>query len=134
MQAAADAALQADTFDALDGFVNGGGFNKARYEDQLRFAYDLTRTGTPEVKAAAEAAVRGDRAGLNEFVTIESSRRAAADAQRATNDGYNNGLLQKAFSAAQSAAKAQQSYFAARGDAVKANQYATEAASWAGKA
>lgn len=138
VQAAADAALQADTFDALDGFINGGGFDKARYEDQLRFAYDLTRTGTPEVKAAAEAAVRGDRAGLNEFVTIESSRRAAADAQRATHDGYINGLLQKGFSAAQSAAqsaaKAQQSYFAARGDAVKANQYATEAASWAGKA
>lgn len=138
VQAAADAALQADTFDALDGFVNGGGFDKARYEDQLRFAYDLTRTGTPEVKAAAEAAVRGDRAGLNEFVTIESSRRAAADAQRATHDSYINGLLQKGFSAAQSAAqsaaKAQQSYFAARGDAVKANQYATEAATWAGKA
>lgn len=138
VQSAADAALQANSYDALEVFVHGGGFEKARYEDQLRFAYDLSRTGTPEVKAAAEAAVLGDRDGLNEFATIESSRRAAADAQRIAHDGHINGLLQRGFfaaqSAAQSAAKAQQSYFAARGDAVKANQYATEASTWAGKA
>ncbi|AKK03957.1 ALF repeat-containing protein [Corynebacterium epidermidicanis] len=138
VQAAADKALQANTYDALDTFVNGGGFDKARYEDQLRTAYDLASTGTPEVKAAAEAAVLGDRAGLDEFISIEMYRRGAADAQRSTHDGHINALLQRGFAAAQraaeSASSAQRSYFAARGDAVQATKYAQEAASWSGKA
>lgn len=138
VQTAADAALQANTYDALDSFVNGGGFDRARYEDQLRLAYDLASTGTPEVKAAAEAAVLGDRAGLDEFVQIEMYRRGAADAQRATHDGHINALLQRGYAAAQraaeSASNAQQSYFAAQGDAAQATKYAQEAESWAGKA
>lgn len=138
VQTAADNALRTNTYDALHEFVYGGGFDKARYEDQLRLAYDLASTGTPEVKAAAEAAVLGDREGLDEFVSIEMYRCGAADAQRATHDEHINALLQRGFAAAQraaeSASKAQQSYYAAQGDAVRAANYAQEAASWAGRA
>lgn len=122
VQTAADNALRTNTYDALHEFVYGGGFDKARYEDQLRLAYDLASTGTPEVKAAAEAAVLGDREGLDEFVSIEMYRREAADAQRATHDEHINALLQRGFAAAQraaeSASKAQQSYYAAQADAL----------------
>ncbi|WP_186276852.1 HNH endonuclease [Corynebacterium anserum] len=135
---AADAALRTNTFDVLDGFVNGGGYERALYEDQLRQAYELTRTGTPEVKAAAQAAVAGDREGLAEFIAIEAKRRAAADAQRTTHDEYIDGLLERGYQAAhdasRNAAEAQRSYFAARGDAQTAVRYAEEAAGWAGKA
>lgn len=122
VQTAADNALRTNTYDALHEFVYGGGFDKARYEDQLRLAYDLASTGTPEVKAAAEAAVLGDREGLDEFVSIEMYRCGAADAQRATHDEHINALLQRGFAAAQraaeSASKAQQSYYAAQADAL----------------
>ncbi|WJY73729.1 HNH endonuclease [Corynebacterium auriscanis] len=138
VERAADAALQANTFEALDGFVHGGGYERALYQDQLQQAYELARTGTPEVKAAAQAAVAGDREGLAEFIGIEAARRAAADAQRATHDEYISGLLDKGYQAAQSAsqhaADAQRSYFTARGDAHTATRYANEAAGWAGKA
>lgn len=135
---AADAALQNNSYDALNTFVNEGGYDRALFEDQLRQAYALTETGSPEVKAAAQAAVVGDRRGLAEFIAIEANRRAAADAQRATHDDYINGLLSKGFESAQQAAQhaadAQRSYFAARGDATTAARYAAEASDWAGKA
>jgi len=60
-RAAADAALRDGGYDTLDDFVNGGGYDKARYSDQLQQAYHLVETGGPEVKAAAEAAIVGDR-------------------------------------------------------------------------
>lgn len=138
VQEKADAAISAGTFDALDEFVVGGGFEKARYEDQMRQAYEFARTGGPELKASAEAAVLGDRAMLNEFISIESYRKSGDDAQRDVHNDNIDSLLQQGFSAAQkaseSAAKAQQSYFTAYGDSVKAQDYAQQAAQWSGKA
>ena len=83
-EAAADAALADGGYDALDAFVNDGGYANARYADQLQQAYYLVETGGPEVKAAAEAAVAGDRSMLNEFIMIEQYRRASLDSYRAT--------------------------------------------------
>lgn len=42
-RAAADAALRDGGYDALDDFVNGGGYDKARYSDQLQQAYHLVK-------------------------------------------------------------------------------------------
>ena len=70
-RAAADAALRDGGYDTLDDFVNGGGYDKARYSDQLQQTYHLVETGGPEVKAAAEAAIVGGRKTLDEFITIE---------------------------------------------------------------
>ncbi|MGX1739811.1 hypothetical protein [Corynebacterium flavescens] len=138
VQQQADAAISAGNFDALNAFVVEGGFEKARYEDQMRQAYELARTGGPELKASAEAAVLGDRTMLNEFVTIEAFRKSGDDAERAVHTDNIDALLQQGFTAAQkaseSAAKAQQSYFTAYGDSVKAANYAQEAAQWSGKA
>lgn len=138
VQEQADAAISAGTFDELNNFVVEGGFEKARYEDQLRQAYELARTGGPELKASAEAAVLGDRTMLNEFVTIEAFRKSGDDAERIVHTDSIDALLQQGFSAAQkaseSAAKAQQSYFTAYGDSVKAATYAQQAAEWSGKA
>lgn len=138
VQQHATEAITAGTFEALNAFVNEGGFEKARYEDQTRQAYELARTGGPELKASAEAAVLGDRKILNEFINIEAFRKSADDAQRAAHDNNIDALLQKgqsaAQSAAESAAKAQNSYFTAYGNAAKAAEYSRQAADWAGKA
>ena len=134
----ADAAISSGTYDDLADFVVEGGFEKARYEDQQRQAYELARTGGPELKASAEAAVLGDRAMLNEFVSVEAFRKSGDDAERTVYNDSINALLQQGFSAAQkaseSAAKSQQSYYAAYGDSVKARDYANQASQWAGKA
>lgn len=134
----ADAAISSGTYDDLVDFVVEGGFEKARYEDQQRQAYELARTGGPELKASAEAAVLGDRAMLNEFVSVEAFRKSGDDAERTVYNDSINALLQQGFSAAQkaseNAAKAQQSYYAAYGDSVKARDYANQASQWAGKA
>ena len=134
----ADAAISSGTYDDLADFVVEGGFEKARYEDQQRQAYELARTGGPELKASAEAAVLGDRAMLNEFVSVEAFRKSGDDAERTVYNDSIDALLQQGFSAAQkaseSAAKAQQSYYAAYGDSVKARDYANQASQWAGKA
>ncbi|KAB3523274.1 hypothetical protein GC425_01815 [Corynebacterium sp. zg254] len=136
--AAADEALRANTPEALEGFVRGGGFERAEFEDQLRQAYELARTGGPEVKAAAEAAVLGDREGLNEFIAVEAARRAAADAQRVSHDEHIQSVLERGFAAAQQAsqdaAEAQRSFVMAQGQADQAGRYAAEAARWAGQA
>ena len=134
----ADAAISSGTYDDLADFVVEGGFEKARYEDQQRQAYELARTGGPELKASAEAAVLGDRAMLNEFVSVEAFRKSGDDAERTVYNDSIDALLQQGFSAAQkaseSAAKSQQSYYAAYGDSVKARDYANQASQWAGKA
>ena len=134
----ADAAISSGTYDDLVDFVVEGGFEKARYEDQQRQAYELARTGGPELKASAEAAVLGDRAMLNEFVSVEAFRKSGDDAERTVYNDSIDALLQQGFSAAQkaseNAAKAQQSYYAAYGDSVKARDYANQASQWAGKA
>ena len=53
-RAAADAALRDGGYDALDDFVNGGGYDKARYSDQLQQAYHLVkvvaRRSKPQLK------------------------------------------------------------------------------------
>ena len=138
VQQAADAAISEGTYDALDDFVNGTGYSKALHEDQLQQAYELERTGGPELKAAAEAAILGDREGLNEFITIEAARKSANDAEKNTHDQQVNALLEKGFfaahRAAEEAAKAQQSYFSAYGDARKAASFAQEATKWSGRA
>lgn len=138
VQKQADAAISAGTYDALNEFVVEGGFDKARYEDQTRQAYELARTGGPELKASAEAAVLGDRTMLNEFISIEAFRKSGEDTEAAVHDNSIEALLQQGYAAAQraseSAAKAQQSYFTAYGDSVKAANYAQQAADWSGKA
>ena len=138
VQQAADAAISEGTYDALDDFVNGTRYSKALHEDQLQQAYELERTGGPELKAAAEAAILGDREGLNEFITIEAARKSANDAEKNTHDQQVNALLEKGFfaahRAAEEAAKAQQSYFSAYGDARKAASFAQEATKWSGRA
>ncbi|MDK8472784.1 hypothetical protein [Corynebacterium accolens] len=138
VQQAADAAISEGTYDALDDFVNGTGYSKALHEDQLQQAYELERTGGPELKAAAEAAILGDREGLNEFITIEAARKSANDAEKNTHDQQVNALLEKGFfaahRAAEEAAKAQESYFSAYGDARKAASFAQEATKWSGRA
>lgn len=136
--AAADDALRAGTFEALDGFVNGGGYQKARWSDQIQQAYHLVETGGPEVKAAAEAAVVGDRAGLNEFITIEQYRRAAMDDQRGSHDATIDSMLsvgrRVADLAGELAANAQVAHENALGSADRAREYAAEAAQYAGHA
>ena len=53
-RAAADAALRDGRYDTLDDFVNGGGYDKARYSDQLQQAYHLVkvvaRRSKPQLK------------------------------------------------------------------------------------
>jgi hypothetical protein len=136
--AAADDALRAGTFEALDGFVNGGGYQKARWSDQIQQAYHLVETGGPELKAAAEAAVVGDRAGLNEFITIEQYRRAALDDQRASHDATIDSMLsvgrRVSDLAGELAANAQAAHENALGSAARAREYATAAAQYAGHA
>ncbi|WP_410494657.1 ALF repeat-containing protein [Corynebacterium belfantii] len=138
VQLAADKAITEGTYEALDAFVNGNGYLKARHDDQLQLAYELGRTGGPELKAAAEAAILGDRQGLNEFIAVEAARKSADDAEKTTHDQQVNALLEQGFQAAHraaaSAAKAQQSYASAYGDAVKAESFAQEAARWSGLA
>lgn len=135
---AADQALRTNTYEALDGFLNGGGYHKARQVDQIQEAYSLVETGGLEVRAAAEAAVVGDREGLNEFITIEQYRRQMLDDQRATHDSYIAALLdrgrQSAELAAETAASARAAHYQALGSAEQAATYAAEAADWAGKA
>lgn len=138
VQAAADSALKEGTPDALDEFVNGDGYEKARYLDQVQQAYELTDTGGPEVQIAAEAAVTGDRQQLDEFVSIGQYRRAILDSQRDAHNAEINALLSAGQNAAelasQEAANAQEAYTRATGDAQRAIQYASEAQKWAGSA
>jgi len=137
-RAAADDALRAGTFESLNGFVNDGGYQNARWADQIQQAYELTRTGGPEVKAAAEAAVVGDRAGLDEFITVEQYRRANMDGQRATHDTQIASMLQAGRQAAdvagELAANAQAAHEHALGSAARAQEFADAAASFAGQA
>lgn len=137
-RAAADDALRAGTFESLNGFVNDGGYQNARWADQIQQAYELTRTGGPEVKAAAEAAVVGDRAGLDEFITVEQYRRANMDGQRATHDAQIASMLQAGRQAAdvagELAANAQAAHEHALGSAARAQEFADAAASFAGQA
>lgn len=138
VQLAADKAITEGTYEALDVFVNDNGYLKARHDDQLQLAYEIARTGGPELKAAAEAAILGDRQGLNEFIAVEAARKSADDAEKNTHDQQVNALLEQGFQAAhraaESAAKAQQSYFEAYGNAVQASAFAQEAAQWSGRA
>ncbi|WP_165164534.1 HNH endonuclease [Corynebacterium qintianiae] len=137
-QAAADEALRTNTFDALNTFVNGGGYEQARYTDQLQEAYALTESGGKEVAIAAEAAVTGDRAGLNEFITIEQYRRAMYNHQRDAHNADIDALLElgknAALTASQQAAQAQEAHQRALGSAAQADQYAQQAQQWAGQA
>ena len=134
---AADDALRAGTFESLDRFINGG-YQKARWSDQIQQAYHLVETGGPEVKAAAEAAVVGDRVGLNEFITIEQYRRAAMDDQRASHDENIDAMLnigrQSADTAAELASNAQAAHEQALGSAARAREYAKAASEYAGHA
>ena len=137
-QAAADEALRANTYEALDAFVNGGGYDKARYSDQLQQAYNLVETGGKEVAIAAEAALTGDRSGLDEFITIEQYRRGMYDYQRDAHNAEIVSLLElgnrAADDASQQAASAQAAYQQANGAADRADEYAREARQWAGRA
>lgn len=137
-RAAADAALRDGGYDALDDFVNGGGYDNARYSDQLQQAYHLVETGGPEVKAAAEAAIAGDRKTLDEFITIEQYRRGMLDCQRDAHNAEIDSLLElgnkAADDASQQAATAQAAYQQANGAADRADEYAREARQWAGRA
>lgn len=137
-RAAADEALQANTYEALNGFVNEGGYQHARQVDQIQEAYRLVETGGPEVSAAAEAAVVGDRAGLNEFITIEQYRRQMLDDQRDAHNAQISAMLdvgrQSAQLAAENAANARAAHHQALGSAQQAAAYAAEAADWAGQA
>ncbi|MDK4331232.1 HNH endonuclease [Corynebacterium accolens] len=138
VQTAADAALKEGTFTALDEFINKGGYEKARYLDQLQQAYALTDTGGEEVKIAAEAAVTGDRQQLNEFISVEQYRRAMLDEQRNAHNAEIDALLSAgqyaAEIASQQAANAQQAHKQATGDAQRAAEYARQAQRWAGSA
>lgn len=135
-RAAADAALRDGGYDTLDDFVNGGGYDKARYSDQLQQAYYLVETGGPEVKAAAEAAIVGDRKTLDEFITIEQYRRASLDANREAHNDHIDSMLAAgrniANLAGELASNAQAAYEYSRGSAQKARQYADAAAEYAG--
>ncbi|MFS0212382.1 HNH endonuclease [Corynebacterium striatum] len=137
-QAAADEALRANTYEALDAFVNGGGYDNARYSDQLQQAYNLVETGGKEVAIAAEAALTGDRAGLDEFITIEQYRRGMLDYQRDAHNAEIDSLLalgnRAADDASREAASAQAAYQQANGAADRAEEYAREARQWAGRA
>ncbi len=136
-RSAADDALRSGTYEALDNFINGG-YQRSRWSDQLQQAYHLAETGGPEVKAAAEAAVVGDRAGLNDFITVEQYRRAAMDDQRASHDENIESMLkigrQSADAAAELAANAQSAHEQALGSAARAREYADAAAQYAGHA
>ncbi|MGP5039526.1 hypothetical protein, partial [Corynebacterium variabile] len=136
--AAADDALRLGTYDALNEFVNGGGYEKSRWSDQVQEAYHLVETGGPELKAAAEAAVVGDRSGLDEFINIEQYRRAAMDDQRASHDANIESMLsvgrRVADVAGELAANAQAAHENALGSAARARQYADAAAEYAGYA
>ncbi|MCJ7857456.1 hypothetical protein [Corynebacterium kalidii] len=135
---AADNALRSGTYEDLNEFVNEGGYEKARWSDQVKQAYDLAETGGPEVQAAAEAAVVGDRAGLNEFIVVEQYRRAAMDEQRVTHDANISSMLavgrRAADLAGEFAANAQAAHENALGSASRARQYANDAAEFAGHA
>ena len=135
-RAAADAALRDGGYDTLDDFVNGGGYDKARYSDQLQQTYHLVETGGPEVKAAAEAAIVGGRKTLDEFITIEQYRRASLDANRAAHNDHIDSMLAAgrniATLAGELASNAQAAYEYSRGSAQKARQYADAAAEYAG--
>lgn len=134
-RAAADAALADGGYDALDTFVNDGGYANARYADQLQQAYYLVETGGPEVKAAAEAAVAGDRSMLNEFIMIEQYRRASLDSYRATHNAHIDSMIATgrniANLSAEIAANAQAAYEYSQGSAQKAREYADAAARYA---
>lgn len=122
-RAAADAALRDGGYDTLDDFVNGGGYDKARYSDQLQQAYHLVETGGPELKAAAEAAIVGDRKTLDEFITIEQYRRASLDANREAHNDHIDSMLATgrniANLAGQLASNAQAAYEYSQGSAQK---------------
>lgn len=137
-RAAADDALRAGTYEALNRFVNDGEYEKARWSDQVQQAYSLVDTGGPEVKAAAEAAVVGDRAGLDEFIRVEQYRRAAMDDQRSTHDENIASMLslgrRVADLAGELSANAQAAHENALGSADRARQYADAAADFAGNA
>lgn len=134
--AAADQALQDGGFDALHNFVNEGGYEKARYTDQLQEAYHLVENGGPEVKAAAEAAIVGDRRGLDEFITVEQYRRASMDFYRSSHNAQVKSMLETgrriANMAGEIASNAQAAYEYSQGSAEKARQYADAAAQYAG--
>ena len=133
---AADAALRDGGYDTLDDFVNGGGYDKARYSDQLQQAYHLVENGGPELKAAAEAAIVGDRKTLDEFITIEQYRRASLDANREAHNDHIDSMLATgrniANLAGELASNAQAAYEYSQGSAQTARQYADAAAEYAG--
>lgn len=124
--------------ETIEHFVNGGGYDKARYSDQLQQAYNLVETGGKEVAIAAEAALTGDRSGLDEFITIEQYRRGMYDYQRDAHNAEIVSLLElgnrAADDASQQAASAQAAYQQANGAADRADEYAREARQWAGRA
>ena len=124
--------------ETIEHFVNGGGYDKARYSDQLQQAYNLVETGGKEVAIAAEAALTGDRSGLDEFITIEQYRRGMYDYQRDAHNAEIVSLLElgnrAADDASQQAASAQAAYQQANGAADRADEYAREAQQWAGRA
>lgn len=124
--------------ETIEHFVNGGGYDKARYSDQLQQAYNLVETGGKEVAIAAEAALTGDRSGLDEFITIEQYRRGMLDYQRDAHNAEIVSLLElgnrAADDASQQAASAQAAYQQANGAADRADEYAREAQQWAGRA
>lgn len=138
VQAAADEAIAARTYESLDAFINGGGYDDALWEDQIGVAYELTSTGGPEVKAAAEAAVLGDREGLYEFATVERYRRQALDSQREAYGAQVQSLLRLGREATDQAnevaALANEAHEAALGSAEEARGYADAAARFAGQA
>ncbi|MEL4153593.1 ALF repeat-containing protein [Corynebacterium bovis] len=135
---AADDALRTNTAPALEGFVTGGGFERARQVDQIREAYALADSGGPEVKAAAQAAVVGDRAMLNDFIVVGQYVRQGLDDQRAAHDAQIAGMLQSgrrvADSASAMAADARAAHYRAVGSAARAAEFAAEARGWSGQA
>ena len=129
---AADAALRDGGYDTLDDFVNGGGYDKARYSDQLQQAYHLVENGGPEL----EAAIVGDRKTLDEFITIEQYRRASLDANREAHNDHIDSMLATGHNianlAGELASNAQAAYEYSQGSAQTARQYADAAAEYAG--
>ncbi|MBZ8177519.1 hypothetical protein GSS88_06890 [Corynebacterium sp. 3HC-13] len=138
VRVAADQALVKGSFEELDGFINGGGFEEALRKDQLKNAYEVLDTGTPLVKVYAEAAIRGDSNALNRFYYVGRHEAQRLDDVHSSHVARMQANLDRmeaqAAKAHEDASRAQEAYQHARGSAEQARNYAHKAEEYAGVA
>jgi hypothetical protein len=135
----AQAALDADTLEALRTFLAGGQYTAAAIDDRLQVNNVMADPDSgPEVKAAAQVALDGPALTLPEFLRTGQYQAAERDGDNDAHLAVVNGLIEQlnelATTALQRAQEAQSVAARARGDATKATEYANQAIHSAEKA